>query len=108
MSLSGISKTWNLRPETLARLTTPAMLVLVILIAYELAQLTWLLIVPVSLPDFVRPSDSAKASPSTTVERDYEEIAGWHLFGEVNTQVAAPEPVVKAPETRLNASPCGC
>lgn len=91
----------DLRPEMLARLAAPVNILLIILLAYELAGLTWrLLPPPPPLPTAVEASVAEPEASPDSVAADYAAIAGWHLFGQAST--AAPEPLAQAPETKLN------
>lgn len=81
--------------------------VLVIVIAYQLAGLTWRL-VPGPSPSAPAPEvgvPTAAAAPSAAGPTSYERIASAHLFGAAPEQGAAPTPVqqvVDAPDTTLN------
>jgi general secretion pathway protein C len=75
--------------------------VLVLAIAYRLAELTWLLVpstLPSSPPPPVIATRTAAAGPATTTY----DLEGWHPFGEASAN--APPPVVAtqdAPDTTL-------
>ncbi len=75
-------------------------LVLVLAIAWQLAQLTWLLVprpTPVAMP--IAPTgQSSSIQTASTV--DTAEIRGWHLFGDYD----APPSVVLPRETGLDTS----
>lgn len=107
-----LSAKWALRPGhfplaglTLSRLTQWLNLLLVILLAYTLAQLTWLLVQePAETMAAVPSAFTAKAS---SVEKSssvsLEKVAALHLLGRSDVPPPAEEakPIV-APETRLN------
>lgn len=93
----------NIRPETLSRFTFPINVLLIVLLAHELARLSWsLLPLPEAAPMTIKEPSSTPAVMARTSETDYGVIANWHLFGRVETARPAPAPVVTAPETRLN------
>lgn len=80
------------------------MAVLVIAIAYRLAQVTWLLI-PGSTADSRAPAVAApQRAPSgaAATAAEFDSLAGWHPFGEAS-EAPAPvvEEVVDAPDTTL-------
>jgi general secretion pathway protein C len=82
--------------------------VLVLVIAYQLAGLTWRL-VPGPAADAPPPEVSIQSTGSATAApgaQSYERIAQAHLFGAAPAAGAAPEPVVQdvvdAPDTTLN------
>ncbi|HHH47260.1 MAG TPA: type II secretion system protein GspC [Thiotrichales bacterium] len=87
------------------RLALGATLVLLGALAWQLSQLTWLLI-PEPTADDVRSTTQPVATPvSRAPDRDYSRIAQWHLMGKADAvPEARPEPSVPvdAPETRLN------
>ncbi|MEE4376407.1 MAG: type II secretion system protein GspC [Candidatus Competibacteraceae bacterium] len=90
-------------PETVGRFALPVTLVLIILLAYDLARLTWNLI---PLPDTLAPSSVGSGAAPSTAEPlepvvDYAIIASWHLFGERDASKPSPAPLA-VPETRLN------
>jgi general secretion pathway protein C len=83
--------------------------VLVIAIAYQLAQLTWAVVpgsVPVAAPS---PSRPANEKPGTPASSGYATLAAAHLFGEAAKQEVAPAPqaVVDAPDTTLSLTLTG-
>lgn len=92
-----------MRPEFLARLAPLVNSLLIILITYSLAQITWSLLTsdtvrsinPSPIPQL---SSATRANDSVT---DVAVIADWHLFGKLNDR-PAPVKVKKAPETKLN------
>lgn len=80
-------------------------LLVMVLLAHSLAQLTWqLLPVPQSGDTALSPS----TTPVTVVrngakQNHYQAISQWHLFGELQKTVPKPAAQVKdAPDTRLN------
>ena len=94
-----------MRPERIRQLAAPVNVLLVVWLAWLLADLSWLLIpssgtesalitvqVPVSTP-------AAGSRPRI----DERQIASWHLFGEAGKTAAAParKSTLNAPETRL-------
>lgn len=97
---SRISRPAVPRPETVARLAGPVNLLLVILLAYNLAGLTlYLLPQPATAPPVTAARPAADTASSAT--DDYASIAGWQLFGAPTAAAPAPPPV-EAPETRLD------
>lgn len=75
-----------------------ASLLLVVLLAHALSQLTWLLL---PAPGQALPPLSVSA-PATQVPTDYRQIARLHLFGQASREAARSSAPVEAPETRLN------
>lgn len=78
--------------------------VLVIAIAYQLAQMTWSLApgsVPVAAP---APAPAAQTATRTAGSEDFSAVIEAHLFGEADAQAAAPvvAAVVDAPDTTLS------
>ena len=101
--------TGKLRPESLAWVSSPVNILLILLVAYKLAQLTWNLAPMPASPS--SPFDlNAQPTQAKTIDdnenSDYTAIADWHLFGKLNDQRPAP-PVINAPETRLNLKLAG-
>ena len=95
------------QPTGLNWLTVPLTVMLIAVIAYQLAALTvlWL---PWSAPRLSHSTNAAQIHPqissansSALALPDAAQIADWHLFGEVS-QTPVAEPVATAPETRLN------
>ncbi len=88
------------------RLPLLAMLLLIILLAQSLAQLTWQ-VLPGQPPEPLQ-MPSASFQPSTKTGQpqavDISRISRWHLFGEIQKKVAAAplEQMTEAPDTRLN------
>ena len=95
----------TLRPEQLARLAPSVTLLLVLILAFQAARLSWQLFPKPALPT-PDPTFSAPV-PEQLANLDVQAIAGWHLFGEVAAEGPAPAPVVQAPETRLNLKLAG-
>ncbi len=93
----------NIRPETLARFAMPVTVLLAIVVARGLADLSWTLISGPS-PSSQDPAQALQqAQPMANAEiADYSAIPGWHLFGRANLIQPTPKPTAKAPETRLN------
>lgn len=96
----------TIRPGSLARLTLPVNILLVILLAYSVAQLSWKLYPQDNkrLSSTEKVSEGAVSLPIANVSPlDYAAIAGWHLFGRAgeNKPAAVVEPM-HTPETRLN------
>ena len=87
------------------RLALGATLVLLGGLAWQLSQLTWLL-VPEPATEIGSPLPRSSALPATQAPaRDYSRIAQWHLMGKADAAPETrPEPSVPvdAPETRLN------
>ena len=92
-----------LRAVSIPRLAMLANTVLVLMLAYTLAGVTWLVVagypqsyLPVSLDS---PGTGAKGSEAPSLAS----LAGMHLFGEAGkTEVVEQEEPIEAPETRLN------
>ncbi len=99
---------WLMRARRL-RLARRTNLLLVPLLAYQLAKLTWLL-VPLA------PSEQLISWPLVSVEPvaaprqgDSRLIAAWHLFGEAGEEPPAPPPIPEEPpETTLQLTLRGC
>lgn len=83
-----------------ARLLT---LVLLVLVVYQLARLTWMLM-PAPPQEQVQPVTATTPSTSADQSRvDASRIAGWHLFGQAAQTPSQQKNVpIDAPETRLN------
>lgn len=84
------------------RLTTAVNMFLVVMLAYSLASLTWML-VPAVTPDTNLPQINNEAAASKTTKKDYsvQDIVRWHIFGKDEPVQVAPRPEVM-PETTLN------
>ncbi|WP_290651297.1 type II secretion system protein GspC [Aquisalimonas sp.] len=91
---------WN--SDYLQRLALPVTVVLVILVAYSAARLTWGLMPPPA--EDVAPPAPAPSQAMVTREETAspEAIAQWHLFGEAEPLDSEPPARIDAPETRLN------
>ncbi len=95
-------------PETLARLAAPVNILLVILLAYSLARLSWSWLLPLPVPAPPLAEQTATDTPAQVTEDKKAKLAtitNWHLFGKA--EVAKPAPVAPpkpqaAPETKLN------
>jgi len=95
-------------PETLARLAAPVNMLLVILLAYSLARLSWLWLLPLPTPVLAPTEQMATDTPESLTEDKEAKlttITNWYLFGKV--EVAKPAPVAPpkpqaVPETKLN------
>lgn len=75
-------------------------LLLVLFVAYLLAQLTWRLVPAPTLPQQqVRAQAAVGATASVTRAAP---IASWHLFGEAASGSSPASPPINAPETHLN------
>lgn len=102
----------NIRPELLAKLALPVNVLLVLLLSYELARLSWRLIPlpppPLAAQHAPRPG-AAPAGPGVALPvTDHGQVADWHLFGEPSREAPPPPPPpVAAPETRLNLTLMG-
>lgn len=97
--------TGNIRPEALARLTLPINVLLIVLLAQDLARLSWILLpLPSISPVTIGESHHSptSAANTNTPETDYGVIADWHLFGRIQAAKPEPPPVITAPETKLN------
>ncbi|MGM0593460.1 MAG: type II secretion system protein GspC [Pseudomonadota bacterium] len=88
---------------SVGRITTPTNLALVILLAYTLADTTWLFLHGGDIPHSVVGSVATSPEVAGAQERrSLSELAQWHLLGEAgSTPQTAPQPV-EAPETQLN------
>jgi general secretion pathway protein C len=91
-----------LKGPGVGRLVLAVNLLLVLGLAWLLAQLTWQLLLPAAPAPGLPPERAAAVAPARTAARG-NEVAGLHLFGEaVATQEAAVEQVPRdAPDTRL-------
>lgn len=95
--------TWPPRPETLARLAPLANIVLVIALAYVLADLTLRPMSAPAVPSAATPVERPDSPrPPAGPGRDYARMVDWQLFGPVTADAPAAPVVVDAPETRLN------
>jgi general secretion pathway protein C len=72
---------------------------LVIAIAWQLVQLTWMLLDSLSPPPAFTAAPPAPAAPPAKKGIDVQTIVGAHLFG---LPQAAPTPVENAPQTQMN------
>lgn len=95
------------QPNVQARLITGVMVLLVLAVAYALAQFTWLLVpgvtaamqVPPPVP--ATPDGAAGSSALTVTPADAgKNIAAWHLFGRADLVAVAPKQEV-VPDTTL-------
>ncbi|HEC19628.1 MAG TPA: type II secretion system protein GspC [Gammaproteobacteria bacterium] len=85
------------------RLPLLVTLLMIVLLAQGLANLTWQLLPGQSEEPLVLPRNTASAGPKPATGVDVSAISQWHLFGKV--QKVAPKPaaqVTEAPDTRLN------
>jgi general secretion pathway protein C len=89
-----------LRPQTLGRLAGPANLLLVVVLAYQLADLT-LRLLPLSEPLVPPVSIASGGAARAPGNSGYARIADWQLFGPPEAATPTPAPV-QAPETRLD------
>lgn len=84
------------------RLRASVHVLLILLLAYSLAQLSWRLLPQVEqqplLPVTALTTKTVVASAANN--NLVQQLPGWHLFGEVPRQVVAPQPV-DLPETNL-------
>jgi len=108
--------------DTLTRLELPARLqkaarqappwvcvLLVALIAWQLARATWMVLAPPAAPTSVPPAPASQtgADNGAAPALDVSAIVDAHLFGRARSPDAAPAPEpdpVEVPETRLNLS----
>ncbi len=86
-------------PDAVARLTGPVNVLLVLVLAYQLAGLT------VTLPLLTPPSTPQPVTitvdkPTSPDQQGYRQLIGWHLFG-APQQTTAPAPA-DTPPTTLN------
>lgn len=89
-----------LRAGQIEKLPKIINLLLVILLAWQLARLSWLLVPEPQMTLQPAPSVTAPTRPVATI--DERAIAGWHLFGLVqDKQPVENTRPVDAPETRL-------
>ena len=81
------------------RLRVSVHVLLILLLAYSLAQLSWRLLPQVEPQPLL--AVTALASKATPASNGLvQQLPGWHLFGEVTQQLVAPQPV-DLPETNL-------
>ncbi len=117
MSLSArFGELKNLTPEQIAAGTNRSLpfwvsVLLVILIAWQLARLTWMF-VPAPAPDTTIPpsgaATSAAADPDGDLRAALREAVDAHLFGEATREAPPPAPdPVDAPDTNLNLTLSG-
>ena len=88
----------SLRIEHLAQLAPYVTLLLVVLLAHDLARLTWRWLQP---PITVTATPPTNAPKALLAAPDYQVLAQWHLFGSAPVAVAEVDNS-SAPETRLN------
>lgn len=96
--LSRLSHLGRLQPETLARFAGPVTLLLVLVLAYQLAGLTITLLVSPVPNAASQPVTKGKPPPAS--QQDFQQLAQWQLFG-APQQTSAPTPA-QAPPTRLD------
>lgn len=87
------------------RLPVLALLLLIVVFAQSLAQITWELLPGESQEPLVIPTRVGNASQpdSKSGRTDITRISQWHLFGDAKKIVAKPvAKVTEAPDTRLN------
>lgn len=89
----------QVNPAQLALVASGISLLLVMVVAFQAAHLTWQLLPVPSLP--VPPAVSPSAVADTT-QANPQLLSGWHLFGEISIENPPPVTVVEAPETRLD------
>lgn len=95
------------QPNVQARMVTGVTVLLVLALAYGLAQFTWLLVpgvtaamqVPPPAPAAPEGGAGGSALPATPVDAG-KVIAAWHLFGRADLVAAAPKQEI-VPETTL-------
>ncbi len=88
-----------MQEATMARIATICAYLLVLLLAYNIAELTWRLLAPAPDRESVPPIVKEATTQSVKPDRFAQTIAGLNLFGHVDAS-APPTPVVR--ETRLN------
>ncbi|SEQ08441.1 general secretion pathway protein C [Ectothiorhodospira magna] len=103
--LSGIPP----HPAVVARLGQGLMLMLVVLLAWSLAQLTWAVLVPATSPSMpVAMQVPGERFPATAPPADpgqrLASVADLHLFGQAQALPQTPAVPAQAPETRLQLS----
>ncbi|MDT8385340.1 MAG: type II secretion system protein GspC [Gammaproteobacteria bacterium] len=87
------------------RLPVVVLLLLMVLLAQGMAQMTWELLPVQPQEPLLIPTRVADASPSAgkSTPANSAQISQWHLFGDASQVVAAPiAKVVDAPDTQLN------
>ncbi len=95
-------------PENVARLVVPVNILFVILLAYSLARLSWIWLLPAlaPIPPAVGLSTAGTPPPPTGENKNAQlaAIVDWHLFGKLAATRPAPvaPPPQQAPETKLN------
>lgn len=91
----------QLPPKAWDRLAFLASLLLVVLLAHALAQLTWALL---PAPNQALPPPAASPTATPTAQADFRKLAALHLFGraEQAASAARSNAPIDAPETRLN------
>lgn len=91
----------HLNPKAWDRLAYLVSLILVLLLAHALAQLTWVLLP--SPNQALPPPPANSATAATALQIDYRKIAALHLFGRAEQAAPARSSApLDAPETRLN------
>lgn len=86
------------------RLPVVVLLLLMVLLAQGMAQLTWELLPVQPQEPLLIPTRVADASPSAgkSASAGSAQISQWHLFGDASQVVAPIAKVVDAPDTQLN------
>lgn len=87
------------------RLPLLVLLLLIILLAQSLAQLTWQVLPSQSSEPMLLPRTSLQSTAKVAQPRasDINRIAQWHLFGEIQKVASVPmAQMTEAPDTRLN------
>lgn len=84
-----------------ARLALAIKLILVVLIAFSAARMTWQVYAFSLEPATIKPAGATPSSRKQESSGALAKVADLHLFGEVKPEVVAVAAPIKAPETRL-------
>lgn len=97
-------------PKILGHLSVATTILLILMLAKGLAELSWNLLLPpsLSIPSGADIRTSLPVAVATHEDPDYTTVANWHLFGEAPKAQPTPAPrPVQAPETKLNLTLVG-
>lgn len=84
------------------RLPLLVVLLMIVLLAQSLAQLTWQVLPSQPVEPLTMPSMSAQPNTGQARNTDISRIAQWHLFGTVQKVALKTAVATEAPDTRLN------
>jgi len=94
-----IIKLWHKSSQS--SLPTLLFVVFSLLLAYQLAHLTWYWLAPPWKNSVYAPSHISNTQSTSSVTSDVEAVARYHLFGEPQKDVVKTDEPITAPETQL-------